>query len=110
DFSIDRVQLVDGAWLNVRYAPQKNHGKSNGATTGVLTAGLAVVFWPAAPLGLLVKGHDATITKGRTYEVFSDDSVYVASAAPASTPTMTRVLPQAPATMVRQANAASMNS
>jgi hypothetical protein len=109
DFSIDRVQLVDGAWLNVRYAPQKNHGKANGATTGVLTAGLAVVFWPAAPLGLLIKGHDATIIKGRTYEVFSDDSVYVASAVTASTPTMTRVLPQAPAMMVRQANGGPMN-
>ena len=39
DFTIDRVQLVDGAWLNVRYTPQKNSGKGNGAKAGVLTAG-----------------------------------------------------------------------
>jgi len=110
DFSIERVQLVDGGWLNVRYAPQKNHGKGNGATTGVLTAGLAVVFWPAAPLGLLIKGHEATIIKGRTYEVFADDSVYVANAVSAGAPMMTRVLPQAPAMMVRQANGAPMNN
>lgn len=110
DFSIERVQLVDGNWLNVRYTPQKNTGKGNGVTTGVLTAGLAVVFWPAAPLGLLIKGHEATIIKGRTYEVFSDDSVYVANAVAANAPMMTRVLPQAPAVMIRQANGAPMNN
>jgi hypothetical protein len=109
DFSIDRVQLVDGGWLNVRYTPQKNHGKGNGATTGVLTAGLAVVFWPAAPLGLLIKGHEATVTKGRTYEVFSDDSVYVKTPVAATAPVMTRALPQAPATMVREANGAPVS-
>ncbi|SPE33826.1 putative PEGA domain protein [Candidatus Sulfopaludibacter sp. SbA6] len=96
DFTFERVQLVDGNWLNVRYTPVKNHGRGNGAATGVLTAGLAVVFWPAAPLGLLIKGHDATIIKGRTYEVFADESTYVASAAAASAPLVTRVLPQAP--------------
>ena len=110
DFSIERVQLVDGNWLSVRYTPQKNHGKGNGVTTGVLTAGIAVVFWPAAPLGLLIKGHEATIVKGRTYEVFSDDSVYVSGAIAASTPMMTRVLPQAPAVMIRQANGAPINN
>lgn len=110
DFSIDRVQLVDGAWLNVRYTPQKNKGKGNGLTTGIVTAGLAVVFLPAAPLGGLVKGQDATIIKGRTYEVFSDDSVYVANAAAANAPMVTRVLPQAPAMMVRQPNGVPMNN
>jgi len=106
DFTIERVMLVDGNWLNVRYTPQKNHGKGNGVATGVLTAGLAVVFWPAAPIGLLIKGHEATVIKGRTYEVFSDDSVLVANAIPASSPQMGRMLPQAPATMLRQSNGA----
>ena len=96
DFTIERIQLVDGNWLNVRYTPMKNRGKGNGAVTGVLTAGLAVVFWPAAPLGLLIKGHEATIIKGRTYEVFADESTYVASAAAASSPLVTRLVPQGP--------------
>jgi hypothetical protein len=109
DFSIDRVQLVDGGWLSVRYTPQKNQGKGNGAATGVLTAGLVVVFWPAAPLGLLIKGHEATVIKGRTYDVFSDDSVYVKSPVSASAPMMTRALPQSPAMMVREANGAPAN-
>jgi hypothetical protein len=51
DFSIERVQMVDGNWLNVRYTPNKNKGKGNGATAGVATGILAVVFWPAAPPG-----------------------------------------------------------
>jgi len=110
DFSIERVQLVDGGWLNVRYTPQKNRGKGNGVATGVLTGGLAVLFLPAAPLGFLIKGHDATIIKGRTYDVFSDDSIYVASAVAANAPMMTRVLPQAPAMMIRQPNGAPMNN
>jgi hypothetical protein len=110
DFTIERVQMVDGNWLNIRYTPRKNSGKGSGATTGVLTAGLAVVFWPAAPLGLLIKGHDIEINKGRTYEVFADDSVYVAAAVAASTPLMTRALPQAPAVMLRQANGAPVSN
>ena len=110
DFSIERVQMVDGNWLSVRYTPNKNRGKGNGATTGVTTGILAVVFWPAAPLGLLVKGHDVEINKGRTYDVFADESTYVAAAMAASTPLMTRALPQAPATMLRQPNGAPVNN
>ncbi len=110
DFSIERVQLVDGHWLNVRYTPQKNHGKGNGVTTGVLTAGIAVVFLPAAPLGLRVKGKEATIIKGRTYNVFADDSTYVATAVAASAPLMTRAMVQAPLTMIRQGNGGPVNN
>ncbi|HTQ57390.1 MAG TPA: PEGA domain-containing protein [Bryobacteraceae bacterium] len=110
DFSIERVQMVDGNWLNVRYTPSKNHGKGNGTAAGVTTGILAVVFWPAAPLGLLIKGHDVEINKGRIYDVFADESTYVASAVAASTPLMTRALPQAPAMMLRQANGAPANN
>ena len=101
DFTIDRVQMVDGNWLNVRYHPMKNYGK-NGAAVGVFTAGLAAVFWKP--------GHDATIIKGRTYDVFADESTYVATAAAASAPLVTRVLPQAPAMIVRQANGGAANN
>ena len=110
DFTIDRVQMVDGNWLEVRYTPQKNHGKGNGAASGVLTAGLAIAFLPAAPIGLLIKGHEVTVIKGRHYEVFADASTYVATAAAASVPLVTRVLPQAPAMMVRQPNGGLANN
>jgi len=109
DFTIERVQLVDGNWLSVRYTPNKNSGKGN-AAAGVTTGVLAVVFWPAAPLGLLIKGHDVEINKGRTFDVFADESTYVAAAVAASTPLMTRALPQAPAMMLRQTNGAPVNN
>jgi hypothetical protein len=110
DFSIDRVQMVDGNWLNVRYTQNKNIGKGNGIATGVLTAGIAVVFLPAAPLGLLIKGKDVNLLKGRAYEVFSDDSVYVANAVAASSPLTTRAMPQAQAMVIRQQNGGAMNN
>ena len=108
-FTVERVQMVDGNWLNVRYTPQKAEGKGHVATTSVLTSVIAVGFLPAAPLGLLVKGRDATIIKGRSYEVFADESTSVVPVA-ASTPLMTRVLPQSQTTMVRQANGAPANN
>jgi hypothetical protein len=112
DFSIDRIQMVDGNWMSVRYTPQKVHGKGSGVKTGVITAGIAMVFWPAAPLGLLVKGHEAVATKGRSYDVFADtgslpvtlagNSALSAPAAqqlmatPAPAPVMTPVAASAP--------------
>ena len=108
-FSVERVQMVDGNWLNVRYTPQKAEGKGHVATTSVLTGAIAVAFLPAAPLGLLVKGRDATIIKGRTYEVFSDENTTVAGIA-ASTPLMARTLPQSAPVMIRQANGAPANN
>ena len=96
DFTIDRVQMVDGQWMNVRYSPQKNNGSGKGVATGLVTAGIAVAFLPAAPLAGFIKGNDATIIKGRTYEVFSDDSIMLKTAAPATSPTVNQALPQAP--------------
>jgi len=72
--------------------------------------GWAMVFWPAAPLGLLIKGHDATIIKGRTYEVFADESTYVAAAAAASTPLVTRLVPQSPLLTLRTPDGAVVNN
>ena len=37
DFTIERVQLVDGNWLNIRYTPHQNSGKGN-PTLGQTTA------------------------------------------------------------------------
>jgi hypothetical protein len=37
-----------------------------------MTAGAAVLFWPAAPFILLRKGKDVNINKGVVFEVFTD--------------------------------------
>ena len=39
DFSIDRVQLVDGSWINLRYTPRRNSGNAAERKVGVRAAG-----------------------------------------------------------------------
>lgn len=72
DFSIDRVRAADGEWVPLRYSINKNHGGGHAVSTGVLTAGAAVLFWPAAPAFLLIKGKDVTVNKGVIFETFTD--------------------------------------
>ncbi len=110
DFSVERVMTVEGNWLRLRYTPVKGTGKSKSLQTGLITAGVAAVFWPAAPFVLLNKGKDVVVNKGRTFDVFSDESHYIANAAGAGTPAVARPLPQAPVSMLRGANGASVNN
>lgn len=72
DFSIDRVRAADGEWVPLRYTVNKNNGGSHAVATGVLTAGAAVLFWPAAPAFLLIKGKDVNVNKGVIFETFTD--------------------------------------
>ena len=72
DFSIDRVKAMDDHWISLRYSLNKKTGGSEAVKTGILTAGVALVFWPAAPVLLLLKGKDVTINKGVTFDVFTD--------------------------------------
>jgi len=81
DFSVDRAKAIDDQWVPVRYTLNKKAGESHAVRTGVLTAGAAIVFWPAAPFFLLMKGKDITINKGVTLEVFTDTD-HIVSAAP----------------------------
>ena len=80
DFSIDRVKMVDNQWLPLRYTVTKKSGESHAVSTGVLTAGVAVVFWPAAPVLLLRKGQDITINKGMAFDVYTDANHNVGAA------------------------------
>jgi hypothetical protein len=72
DFSIERVVAVDGTSLPLRYSPTKREGGSKAGTTGALTAGAAIIFWPAAPVFLLMKGKDVSVNRGIIFEVFTD--------------------------------------
>jgi hypothetical protein len=95
DFSVDRVRAANGQWLPVRYTLTKKEGNSKSVSTGVITAGVAVVFWPAAPFVLLRKGKDITVNKGVTFDVFIDGNhSLAASPAPAQ---ITSAQPPGPA-------------
>ena len=84
DFSLDRVRAVDGNWVPLRYTVTKKSGDSHAVRTGVLTAGAAVLFWPAAPAFLLIKGKDVTINKGVVFDAFTDQD-HVLKIAPETT-------------------------
>lgn len=103
DFSIDRVKTVDNQWIPLRYSVTKKSGQNHAVSTGILTAGAAVVFWPAAPVFLLRKGQDITINRGVAFEVFTDANhtvgavaAAVASGSPAPTPKAAPVLAAVP--------------
>jgi hypothetical protein len=72
DFSIEKVRAADGEFIPLRYTMQKREGGSHAVSTGVMTAGAAVLFWPAAPFFLLRTGKDVTINQGLVFEVFTD--------------------------------------
>ena len=94
DFSIDNIVLPNGGKIPVRYSVVKKEGGSHAVSTGIITAGVAVVFWPAAPFVLLRKGKDTVFNKGMAFDVFTDRAYtlkeqkpIVASSAPAKAPT-----------------------
>jgi hypothetical protein len=72
DFSIDSIILPDGNKIALRYSDVKKEGGSHAVRTGIITAGVAVLFWPAAPFILLAHGKDSVIPRGTIYEVFTD--------------------------------------
>lgn len=84
DFSIEKVRAVDGEYVPLRYSMNKREGGSHATSTGVMTAGAAVLFWPAAPVFLLRKGKDVTIHKGVVFEVFTDQDHVLKSTASAA--------------------------
>lgn len=83
DFSIDHILMPDRKILPVRYSLVKKEGGSKAASTGVITAGVAVLFLPAAPFVLLRKGKDTEYNKGMKFEVFTD-AVYTLKPSPAA--------------------------
>jgi hypothetical protein len=63
DVNIDDVRLADGEKAPLRAVKEVKGGGHTGAMTGAMVA-TAIVFFPAAPLFLFMKGKDITIPKG----------------------------------------------
>src|SRR5690349_7079678 len=79
DFSIDRVRAMDGQWIPLRYTLNKKNGESHAVRTGVITAGVAAAFWPAAPVFLLMKGKDTNINQGVIFYAYTDQNHMLAA-------------------------------
>ena len=96
DFSIDRVRAADGRWIPLRYTVNKKSGGSHAVSTGVMTAGAAILFWPAAPAFLLIKGKDVTVKRGVVFDTFPDGDHTLGAASTANGPMRASVsMPQA---------------
>jgi hypothetical protein len=63
NINIDNLKLVDGEKVPLRAVKEVKGGSHVGAMTGAIVA-TSIVFFPAAPLFLLMKGKDITIPKG----------------------------------------------
>jgi hypothetical protein len=63
DLNIDYVRTSLGEKINLRAIKQTKGGSHTGAMTGAIVA-TSLVFWPAAPFFLFMKGKDINIPKG----------------------------------------------
>lgn len=63
DLNIDYVRTSLGEKINLRAVKETKGGSHTGAMTGAIVA-TSLLFWPAAPLFLFVKGKDISIPKG----------------------------------------------
>jgi hypothetical protein len=69
DVNVDSVRLADGEKAQLRAVKDGKGGGHVGAMTGAMVA-TAIVFFPAAPLFLFMKGKDITIPKGTEVTAF----------------------------------------
>jgi hypothetical protein len=74
DVKIDFARLTTGGKVSLRGAQQRDGGGNQGKMVAAM-AGTALLFWPAAPLFLLVHGKDITIPKGTPVNAFVDGDV-----------------------------------
>jgi hypothetical protein len=63
DINIDSVRLVSGEKAALRAVKEAKGGSHTGAMTGAIVA-TSILFFPAAPFFLFMKGKDITIPKG----------------------------------------------
>jgi len=74
NINIDDVKLSDGEKVPLRAVKEAKGGGHQGAMTGAIVA-TAIVFFPAAPLFLLMDGKDITIPKGTEITAYIDGDV-----------------------------------
>ncbi|MFZ0583194.1 MAG: PEGA domain-containing protein [Candidatus Acidiferrales bacterium] len=92
NINIDNVKLSSGEKIPLRAVKEAKGGGHQGAMTGAIVA-TAIVFFPAAPLFLLMHGKDITIPKGTEITAYINGDVpldatkFSPTAAPSTTST-----------------------
>ncbi len=77
--NIDHLRLANGEKAALRAIKAGNGGSNSGKMTGAIVA-TSIVFFPAAPLFLFVKGKDITIPKGTEITAYINGDVTLDSA------------------------------
>jgi len=94
---LDYVRLADAEKANVRAVKDaKGQNRKGGMTVGIVATGL--LFWPAAPLFLLMHGKDITVPQGAevTAYVSGDQKLEAAKFAPTNSSVETVAMAPAP--------------
>jgi len=76
DIALQYVSTADGQKIRLRGSKEAKGGNHAGAITGGIVA-TSIVFFPAAPLFLMMKGHDITIDQGTPVNAFVDGDTRV---------------------------------
>src|SRR5882724_2764706 len=97
NINIDNVKLVSGEKVALRAIKDVKGGGHQGAITGAIVA-TSIVFFPAAPLFLLVHGKDITIPKGTEITAYINGDIPLDQKKCA---TQTTVRPEAGSTTVQ---------
>ena len=74
NINIDNVRLTSGEKVALRAVKDVKGGGHQGAITGAIVA-TSIVFFPAAPLFLLVHGKDITIPKGTEIAAYTNGDI-----------------------------------
>ena len=74
NINIDSVRLTSGEKVALRAVKDVKGGGHQGAITGAMVA-TSIVFFPAAPLFLLVHGKDITIPKGTEITAYTNGDI-----------------------------------
>jgi PEGA domain len=101
--NIDNVRLVSGEKVALRAIKDVKGGGHQGAITGAIVA-TSIVFFPAAPLFLLMHGKDITIPKGTEITAYINGDIPLD---PKKFGAQTAVSPEAGATTVQSSTDAA---
>jgi hypothetical protein len=94
--NIDSVRLASGEKIPLRAVKDVKGGSHVGAMTGAMVA-TAIVFFPAAPLFLFMKGKDITIPQGTEITAYTSGDIPLDASKFPTDPTIANAAPVAPA-------------
>lgn len=81
-WTMNHTVAVDGGQIPLRFSKESKGGGSSGKVAVAVVA-TSILFWPAAPVWGLKKGHPDVLPAGKRFEVFVDGNASV-KASPAA--------------------------